>query len=84
MHLDGRFGFAEISLRKKRTTQIDSRRIKGIEGIIQLYWQFFVVRIQACLNISQTFPVCNLGKGKTKKLIITGKFFDPMVAVICL
>ena len=127
MHLDSSFGFAKMRPRKEGKTQIDCRRIEGIEKIVQLYRQFlvlielsrnrdkmigkvmintvisllvgigqsglrclsaesyviklFVVRVQACLNISQAFPVCKLGKGKAEELIITGEFSDPVIAL---
>jgi hypothetical protein len=117
-----------MSPRKKGKAQIDSRRIEGIERIIQVYRQLLVlielsrnrdkmigkvlineaisllvgigqsrsrylsaesdvikllvVRVQACLNISQTFPVCNLGKAKAEELIVTGKFSDPVIALV--
>jgi hypothetical protein len=38
--------------------------------------------IQACLNISQAFPIRKLGEGKAEELIITGKPSDAMVAVV--
>jgi hypothetical protein len=44
--------------------------------------KLLVMRVQACLNIPQAFPVRKLGISKTEKLIITGKPSDPMVALI--
>jgi hypothetical protein len=44
--------------------------------------QFLVMRIQAYFNIPQAFPVRKLGIGKTKKLIITGKLFDTVIAPV--
>jgi hypothetical protein len=44
--------------------------------------KLLVMRVQACFNISQTFPVRKLGIGKTEELIITGKPSDPAIALI--
>jgi len=33
-------------------------------------------------HIPQAFPVCKLGIGKAEKLIITGKFSDPVIALV--
>jgi hypothetical protein len=40
------------------------------------------MRVQACINIPQAFPVRKLGIGKTEKLIITGKPSNPMIALV--
>ena len=55
-----------------------SRYLSAESDVIKL----FVVRVQACLNISQAFTVCNLCKGKAEELIITGKFPDPGIALV--
>jgi hypothetical protein len=44
--------------------------------------KLLVMRVQACLNIPQAFPVRKLGIGKTEELIITGKPSDPVVALV--
>jgi hypothetical protein len=46
--------------------------------------QLLVMRVQACFNIPHAFPVRKLGIGKTEKLIVTGKFSDPMIAFVFL
>ena len=55
-----------------------SRYLSAESDVIKL----LVVRVQACLNISQAFTVRNLGKGKAEELIITGKFPDPVIALV--
>jgi hypothetical protein len=55
-----------------------SRNLTAESDVIKL----FVMRVQACLNISQTFPVRKLGKGKAKKLIVAGKSSDPVIALV--
>jgi len=40
------------------------------------------MRVQACLNIPQAFPVRKLGIGKAEELIITGKPSDPAIALV--
>jgi len=44
--------------------------------------KLLVMRVQACFNIPQTFPVRKLGIGKAEELIITGKVSDPVVAIV--
>jgi hypothetical protein len=44
--------------------------------------KLLVMRVQACLNIPQAFPVRKLGIGKAEELIITGKTSDPVVALV--
>jgi hypothetical protein len=44
--------------------------------------KLLVMRVQACFNIPQTFPVRKLGIGKAEELIITGKTSDPVVALV--
>jgi len=44
--------------------------------------KLLVMRVQACLNIPQAFPVRKLGIGKTEELIITGKPSDPVIALV--
>jgi hypothetical protein len=44
--------------------------------------KLLVMRVQACFNIPQTFPVRKLGIGKAEKLIITGKPSDPVIALV--
>jgi len=44
--------------------------------------KFLVMRVQACLNIPQAFPVRKLGIGKAEELIITGKTSDPVIAFV--
>jgi hypothetical protein len=40
------------------------------------------MRVQACLNIPQAFPVRKLGIGKAEELIITGEPSDPVIALV--
>ena len=44
--------------------------------------KLLVMGIQACFNIPQTFPIRKLGKGKTEKLVITGKLSNPVIALV--
>jgi hypothetical protein len=44
--------------------------------------KLLVMRVQACFNIPQTFPVRKLGIGKAEELIITGKPSDPAIAFV--
>jgi hypothetical protein len=44
--------------------------------------KLLVMRVQACLNIPQAFPVRKLGIGNTEELIITGKLSDTMIALV--
>jgi hypothetical protein len=44
--------------------------------------KLLVMRVQACFNIPQTFPVRKLGIGKAEELIITGKPSDPMITLV--
>jgi len=55
-----------------------SRNLTTESDVIKL----FVMRVQACLNIPQVFPVCKLRIGKAEKLIIAGKFSDTVIALI--
>ena len=38
------------------------------------------MRVQECLDIPQSYPVCMLSESKTEKLIATGKFSDLIIA----
>jgi hypothetical protein len=44
--------------------------------------KLLVMRVQACFNIPQAFPVRKLGIGKAEELIITGKPSDPAIALV--
>jgi len=44
--------------------------------------KLLVMRVQACFNIPQTFPVRKLGIGKAEELIITEKPSDPAIALV--
>jgi hypothetical protein len=44
--------------------------------------QLLVMRVQACFNIPQAFPVRKLGIDKAEELIITGKPSDPVIALV--
>jgi hypothetical protein len=44
--------------------------------------KLLVMRVQACFNIPQTFPVRKLGIGKAEELIITRKPSDPMITLV--
>jgi hypothetical protein len=55
-----------------------SRNLSTESDVIKL----LVMRIQACLNIFQTFPVRKLGIGKAEELIIAGKTSDPVIAFV--
>jgi hypothetical protein len=55
-----------------------SRNLTTESDVIKL----LVMRVQACLNIPQAFPVSKLGIGKTEELFITGKFSDTMIALV--
>jgi len=44
--------------------------------------EFFAMRVQACFNIPQAFPVRKLGIGKAEKLIIAGKLSDSAIAFV--
>jgi len=63
-----------------RAPKITQNQDKNHELGIKL----FVMRVQTCLNISQAFPVCDLGKSKTEELIVTGKFPDSAIAIVFL
>ena len=55
-----------------------SRNLTAESDVIK----FLVMRVQACLNIPQAFPVRKLGIGKAEELIITGKPSDPVIALV--
>lgn len=42
VELDGAFALTEYGLRKKRQTQVDRRRVEGIDGVLQFQSQVFV------------------------------------------
>ena len=46
--------------------------------------QLCLGRSQACLDISQTFPIGQLGKGHAEKLVPAGEALDLVVAVVAL
>jgi len=55
-----------------------SRNLTTESDMIKL----LVMGIQACFNIPQTFPIRKLGKGKTEKLVITGKLSNPVITLV--
>jgi len=46
--------------------------------------EFPLSRTQTCLDISETFPIGQLGKGHAKELAPAGKVFDRVVTVVSL
>jgi len=55
-----------------------SRNLTAESDVIKL----FVMRVQACFNMSQTFPIRKLGIGKAEELIIAEKPSDPVITLV--